>query len=129
MGLFSEGAPQIGLFIVKLIISIILAGVLAGGFSSGTTPKPDVDPGLQLNTRSTKNPVRVVYGLQRVGGNDVYISTMGYHNNYLYVIQTLSEGEVFGLDYTGVALANNITAITKADPGVVSFRCTWIVDR
>ena len=50
------------------------------------------DPGYKLNTRSTQEPVRIVYGTQKVGGNDVFTSTAGDNSEYLWVVQTLSEG-------------------------------------
>jgi hypothetical protein len=53
--------------------------------------------GLRINSRSTMESVKVVYGTLRVGGNDVYIKTTGEDNKFLWVVQTLSEGECEGI--------------------------------
>ena len=36
------------------------------------------DGGLRANTRSTQEPLKIVYGKMRVGGNDVYMTTTGH---------------------------------------------------
>jgi len=59
------------------------------------------DQGLKLNTRSTQEPIRVVYGTQKVGGNDVYLGTSGEDNKYLWIVQTLSEGECDSINTAG----------------------------
>ena len=81
-------------FILKIVIALIISYFL-GAFDRPEMddPIPEADRGIQLNTRSSQAELKVVYGLQRVGGNDVYISTLGSHNKELYIIQTLSEGE------------------------------------
>lgn len=50
--------------------------------------------GFLLNARSSEEPVRVVYGKHRVGGNQVYLNARGENNEYLDVILTLSEGPI-----------------------------------
>ena len=50
------------------------------------------DPGLKDNNRSTQAVIRIVYGTQKVGGNDVFISTEGANSEFLWIVQTLSEG-------------------------------------
>lgn len=79
----------VGIFVASTAYSL-----LTRPDSPGTSDR-DVsgDPGLRVNTRDTQEPVKVVYGLQRVGGNDVYFGTSGTSNNYLWIVQTLSEGE------------------------------------
>ncbi|MEW6670235.1 MAG: phage tail protein [Thermodesulfobacteriota bacterium] len=57
--------------------------------------------GLKLNTRSTQEPVKVVYGRQKVGGNDVFIALSGTGNEYLFIVQTLSEGPCQGIAQIG----------------------------
>ncbi|GAG80530.1 unnamed protein product, partial [marine sediment metagenome] len=39
--------------------------------------------GLRANTRSTQEPIKVVYGQLRVGGNDVYMGVSGANNEVL----------------------------------------------
>jgi len=89
--------PGTWIAFIGLIISLITA--IWAYFNQPDIPDTpqEEERGLQLNTRSTKEPLKVIYGLQRVGGNDVYISTMGYHNKELYIIQNLGEGECEGI--------------------------------
>jgi len=82
---------------------IALASGLIGGYVSRSdieSPKLDASDlltrgsaGLKLNTRSTSEPLKVVYGQLRVGGNDVYIHSAGDDLKDLWIVQTLSEGE------------------------------------
>lgn len=64
---------------------------------------PQGDPGLKLNTRSTQEPVRVVYGTQKVGGNDVFMGVAGSSNEELWIVETLSEGECDSIAQDGGA--------------------------
>ena len=93
MGLVITGYAILD-YIIGIIISMIVSWAL-GAYDKPEMddPTPEAERGIQLNTRSTQAPLKVIYGLQRVGGNDVYISTLGSHNKELYIIQTLSEGE------------------------------------
>jgi hypothetical protein len=52
------------------------------------------DLGLGVNSRSTEEVVRVIYGQMKVGGNDVYIGSSGDNNKNLWIVQTLCEGEI-----------------------------------
>ena len=49
--------------------------------------------GVKVNTRSTQQPIPIVYGRRRVGGNDVFGYTGGNENRWVWLVQTLSEGE------------------------------------
>lgn len=53
--------------------------------------------GLQANTRTTQAEIRSLYGLNKVGGNDVYMATTGTDNKKLWIVQTLSEGLCNGI--------------------------------
>ena len=90
----------IALWVFRIFI-VVMSYMMA---SSGSQRVPDLpDTGMMANLRSTTTPIRVIYGLQRVGGNDVYISTVGSKNKYLWIIQVLSEGECNGIHQeTGV---------------------------
>jgi len=55
------------------------------------------DPGIKTNSRSTEEPMKILYGTLRVGCNDVYMGTSGSTNNILWVVSTLSEGECDGV--------------------------------
>ena len=48
--------------------------------------------GLRMNTRSTQELIKVIYGQLRVGGNDVYVGVSGTDNEVLWIVQTLGEG-------------------------------------
>lgn len=80
----------------------IAIGLTVGSLAYSYLTRPDeptipqlarAEAGLRLNTRSTQEIVRVVYGTMRVGGNDVFIGATGADQRYLWVVQTLSEGE------------------------------------
>lgn len=49
--------------------------------------------GIKRTTRSTTEPLPVVYGEKLVGGNDVFIEATGTDNKDLWIVQTLAEGE------------------------------------
>jgi len=54
--------------------------------------------GYLVNSRSNEEPVRVVYGQCRVGGNQVYVNARGTSNDYLDVILTVSEGPIGSIE-------------------------------
>jgi hypothetical protein len=97
----------------------------------GEPPKPDLSrmgAGMKVNSRSTQEPIRVVYGTQKVGGNIVYQETNGEDNNYFYMILCLSEGpcdsinQVSGVDqiWVGDTLANSFGSMDTPG-GTVSY--------
>jgi hypothetical protein len=53
--------------------------------------------GFETNTRSTQEPLNIIYGRVRVGGNDVYATTGGDKNKELYIVQSLGEGPILGI--------------------------------
>lgn len=57
--------------------------------------------GLKINTRSTTAPLRVLYGENRVGGNEVYFAVSGTDNEILWVVDTYSEGPCHGIKQVG----------------------------
>lgn len=54
--------------------------------------------GYLTNTRSADEPLPVVYGRFRVGGNIVYMSSTGTDNEYLHMVITISEGPIEGIE-------------------------------
>ncbi len=50
--------------------------------------------GILLNTIKSQIPLPIVYGTCRVGGNIVFLHTEGNNNENLYLVMTLSEGNV-----------------------------------
>lgn len=53
--------------------------------------------GSQFNTRSSSEPLKILYGEYRIGGNDIYAGTMEGSDNVLWTVQTLAVGECEGL--------------------------------
>ena len=47
------------------------------------------DHGLRVNTRSTNEPIKVIYGKMRIGGNDVAYASSGTNGNIFWSVQTL----------------------------------------
>lgn len=80
-----------------------MAVMIAGGIiTAGERPKTSFSidgqvRGLTINTRSTAESIPVVYGEARVGGNQVFVAVTGANNEYLHIIQTISEGEIQGV--------------------------------
>ena len=83
-----------------VILAIGLASSLvAGALSQALAPKPRVPKSLQqsghlINTRNVQDPLPVVYGEVKVGGTHVFLGTTGSNNEYIHIVQTLSEGEI-----------------------------------
>jgi len=50
--------------------------------------------GLLVNTRGSREVVEVVYGQIRKGGNQVLVDVGGDINDWIYIAQTISEGEI-----------------------------------
>ncbi|WP_041281517.1 phage tail protein [Desulfocurvibacter africanus] len=48
-------------------------------------------------TRSTEEPLPLVYGTRLVGGNQVFVEVAGENNRYLWIVQNLAEGECEGI--------------------------------
>lgn len=93
------------LMFVQGMQPIGIALTIAGGLLSAVTGKkpkletPDFDMkfesgGHMVNTRQTSEPIPVLYGEQRLGGNQVFMTVSGAGNEYLHIIQTISEGEI-----------------------------------
>jgi len=53
--------------------------------------------GQQLNITSTQEPLKLIYGMTRVGINRVYIGTAGTTNDKLHMIGNIGEGEIEGI--------------------------------
>jgi hypothetical protein len=71
---------------------------------------PDIAMGSKVNTRSTQEPLKIVYGQVRIGGNDVYMGTDGASNEDLWIVQTLSEGqcdEIYQINNVDQVFLNN----------------------
>lgn len=82
-----------------LAAAIVIGGMLITStiLADSPTEIPDFDAGAKFNARSTKAPLKVLYGQRKIGGNDVYIHTGGSKNKTLYIVTTLCEGECEGI--------------------------------
>jgi len=84
-------------FIFAIILSLISA-YLTYQQMDDVDDTPEIEgPGHKANTRTTEAPLPVVYGTRKVGTNDVYAWTGGYHSKKLKIVSTLSEGECEGI--------------------------------
>jgi len=75
--------------------------------SGGSSYLKNLDQnGNLVNTKLASEPLRVVYGKYKVGGNWVFCDSSRDNNNYLNIVLTWSEGEcegiASGLDYTSL---------------------------
>ena len=90
--------------VLKIVFFVVVAGATAYSAYRATKGAKQgrsddgVTSGLRANTRSTQEPLKIIYGKLRVGGNDVYITTTGSNNNIMWIVQTLAEGECEGID-------------------------------
>jgi len=89
-----------------LAASLVLA---AWAEASLTIHEPDQDVGrkLQINTRTTQAAIKLIYGMHKVGSNEIFINSGGNENKYLYIVDSLGEGECEGLH------VDPITGITQ----------------
>lgn len=86
---------EVAWFVVSIIVSYFISEIMEEDLPEPpeTTEVGQKEKGIKVNTRSTQEKIAVVYGLRRVGGNDVYGYTFGNEDRDLYLVQTLSEGE------------------------------------
>lgn len=80
---------------------LVTSATLASGFltrqdSKGRTTEDDIALKLR-NTRNTISTIPIIYGTSKVGGNDVFLSIQPSDPKYLWIVQTLCEGECEGV--------------------------------
>ncbi len=98
--LVTGAASVLGLGTVATSL-LILGSSLAVGLFSRERIGADAAESIEIrlrNTRNTISKVPVVYGTTKVGGNDIFISVQPSDPKYLWVVQTLSEGECEGIE-------------------------------
>jgi len=88
---------EIPAWLISVIISAALAaaGQVLNRLMEKDFDASDISRGLRANTRSTEEPLKIIYGETKVGGNDVFIGTSGDNNKYLWIVQTLAEGRCY----------------------------------
>jgi hypothetical protein len=90
-----------GMYAGEALIGSALVGGLVGTglaawWSSATAEEPDPNntPSyIESNFASTEVIIPIVYGQMKIGGNDVYVKSPLSDTKYLWIVQTLSEGE------------------------------------
>lgn len=103
MPFLAPAAAAVGAFIsahaVAIFVTLALtaASYLMRPKMPGMGGRDDPVRGVRLNTRDTTAPVMVLYGENRIGGNDVFIEAVGADNNRLWIVQGLGEGEIEGI--------------------------------
>lgn len=111
IGLLLAGVgAAIGTAAPALATGLILGGVsmlassVVQSLSAPSKPQPasmsqekKQGPGHLINTQSTQETVKVVYGEMLIGVNRVYIDTTGTNNNLLHLIAALGEGPIDSL--------------------------------
>ena len=102
-----------GSVIAYYVISFIVVAIgayasykAASSVEADDSYKNAMDEGLRVNTRSTTEPIKVVYGRGRIGGNDIYFKEAGADNKDFWVVQTLCEGPI---DSVEEAYLGNLT--------------------
>jgi hypothetical protein len=94
---------SVGMFMGSVLVYAMIGGLLYG-LSYALTPKSGKQSslstgGLTQNTSMVIDPIRVVYGRQKVGCSQVFIHTTGGGmNRFLHVIAVWCEGPVSGID-------------------------------
>jgi hypothetical protein len=82
-------------FIIRIVIAVVIA-IIAAKLLAPDLPDQEVQ-GVKANTRSSQEPLKVLYGRRILGCNDVAGGTFGNKNWTLRLISTLCEGEIEGL--------------------------------
>ncbi len=81
------------------------AFLVVGGFMGLAGALSEKSPALQgrghlVNTRSTQEPIPLIYGRCRVGINQAYAGCSGEDNKYLHIIGIVGEGPLHGIAQT-----------------------------
>ena len=87
------GLTAFQLFQVAVVVASAAWSIYSASKET-TTGADAADMGLRVNTRSTNEPLKVIYGTMRVGGNDVGFASSGENGIILWVAQTLCEGPI-----------------------------------
>jgi fibronectin type 3 domain-containing protein len=77
--------------VTNLIISWAMNELLGEEFE-------DLHKGTLLNKSANNAPIPVIYGVRKVGGVRSFVGTSGSDNTYLWVVLTISEGEIEAID-------------------------------
>ncbi len=92
--LYGVTLPWYAWLIIQIILSYVTYQMVSSMGDSGVDQE---EVGLEVNTRSTKEPLQILYGMRSIAGNDVYMTTGDEHNKKLFITTTLSEGTCSGI--------------------------------
>ena len=88
-------------FIIALVVSTSLSYVMTQKAQKKAKKAADDMAGLLINKESNIEPIPIIYGVRRVGGVRVFVSTRdasgGDPNEYLYICLVLCEGDVHSI--------------------------------
>lgn len=87
-------AGSIGAAVVGGLASTAASMVLTKALGLDAGSLPDTNTGISVNTASTVDPVRIIYGRMRWGGTLVYIATSGDDNVFLNLVIVHCEGGI-----------------------------------
>lgn len=97
---FATASAYITFGVIKAVLYVALA---VGGslWSMGKQKKGSgraLGGGGQIvNTRSPSEPVKICYGLTKIGTNWIFCESTGLNNDDLWAVMTLGEGEISGI--------------------------------
>lgn len=99
---FAAAGPYFIASGVLTIVGSVIAGALAGSTSDGPSLLQQAGGKGHLgNSRSTQEPVGLIYGRVRVGLNYAYMGSSGSENNFLHIAGIIGEGEMNRIALTG----------------------------
>lgn len=103
IGMMIVGAAEISIW--AKVFSFVAISIVANELQDEFAPRDEFQPprGIQLqqNICSTGVSLPLLYGENKIGGNDVFIGTSGTDNKYLWIVQTLGEDECNGIKLDG----------------------------
>lgn len=103
-----QGLSAIGITLLPMtagaVIAIGVATIVIGAYAGSQllgSMIPDMPDDLTSqaqtalsNTQGATNPIPVVYGKRRVGGNPIFYHVSGTNNEYLHIVYVIAEGEI-----------------------------------
>jgi len=90
-----------GILLATNIAAGVVSNALADDIDLTGIGATTGDQGLKVNSRGTETYLKILYGQNQIGGNDVFIEASGESNEFLWVVQTLGEGVISGFAIDG----------------------------
>jgi hypothetical protein len=111
IGITGEAVAAFAVVAAVVIKAALIVGAVWYSYSASSKAKSRAgqsdrsdfrSSGHLLNTRSTSEPLSILYGTCRIGGNIVYMNCTGADNKDLHMVVTFSEGPVSGINIDGI---------------------------